>query len=497
MTQIQSALNIYEIAKLFETKNLTNFALVANLNLANLLDVKSMDGVITEKISHDQFLVTTKLGEIILKTKHPLKLDTRIELEVTLKDKINSKPFISIIKYDDMNPKIPMEFKIFTSQIFIRPEPLIFKSKAPDKVIIESDLNRIISITKIDLQVNKLLEESTKNQQSQTWHKEEKEFFSKVKPGSILSFEVINNLETESMEEKSYTTKDFDRSLNKNKQKAEMPVFEAKTQYNNRTKEVDVITSFASFKLANSENIILPQEKFFLKFIDVTEIPTIDDEEFINVKLSPFNISSKMSEEEINFYQKFFGEIVQSDDKNFVTKFVRYILFMQDRLVDKHKVNDIGGHDFNVIKNSEIFKTMKDILINKESHGNWQGIIIPIKIDNYVTQINFYVRNQEIRDQREKKDDLISSRFIVELSTFITGKMQIDGLIFGTKDKKKLSMIIRTEEVLQNVMLKEIEEIFKNVCVVTAIYGEISFENVLLMPNMHVQEIFPFNFFYK
>ena len=71
--------------------------------------------------------------------------------------------------------------------------------------------------------------------------------------------------------------------------------------------------------------------------------------------------------------------------------------------------------------------------------------------------------------------------------------MQIDGLIFGTKDKKKLSMIIRTEEVLQNVMLKEIEEIFKNVCVVTAIYGEISFENVLLMPNMHVQEIFPFN----
>jgi hypothetical protein len=106
--------------------------------------------------------------------------------------------------------------------------------------------------------------------------------------------------------------------------------------------------------------------------------------------------------------------------------------------------------------------------------GNWRSISIPLRYDDQISQMQFYVRQQHDQDEKEKGQGggKPATRFILNLSLSRMGALQLDGFI----QKKNFDMILRTEEKLPFGMRQELMKRFALGLDQVQMQGGISFQ---------------------
>jgi len=107
--------------------------------------------------------------------------------------------------------------------------------------------------------------------------------------------------------------------------------------------------------------------------------------------------------------------------------------------------------------------------------GDWRSITIPMRYDQQISQMQFYVRRQ---NDQEQSDDVKSAggkpatRFILNLSLTRMGALQLDGFI----QKKSFDIILRTEDKLPFDMRQELMKRFAQGLDQVQMQGGISFQ---------------------
>jgi hypothetical protein len=106
--------------------------------------------------------------------------------------------------------------------------------------------------------------------------------------------------------------------------------------------------------------------------------------------------------------------------------------------------------------------------------GNWRSINIPLRYDDQISQLQFYVRQQHDRDENEKGQTggKPATRFILNLSLSRMGALQLDGFI----QKKNFDIILRTEDKLPFDMRQELMKRFALGLDQVQMQGAISFQ---------------------
>ncbi len=107
--------------------------------------------------------------------------------------------------------------------------------------------------------------------------------------------------------------------------------------------------------------------------------------------------------------------------------------------------------------------------------GNWRSISIPLRYDEQISQLQFYVRQQHDQDQKEKDQGgggKPATRFILNLSLSRMGAMQLDGFI----QKQNFDIILRTEDKLPFDMRQELMKRFAQGLDQVQMQGSISFQ---------------------
>jgi hypothetical protein len=106
--------------------------------------------------------------------------------------------------------------------------------------------------------------------------------------------------------------------------------------------------------------------------------------------------------------------------------------------------------------------------------GNWRSISIPLRYEDQVSQMQFYVRHQNDQEQGEKgqSGSKPSTRFILNLSLSRMGAVQLDGYIH----KKSFDVILRTEDKLPFDMRQELMKRFAQGLDQVQMQGGISFQ---------------------
>lgn len=106
--------------------------------------------------------------------------------------------------------------------------------------------------------------------------------------------------------------------------------------------------------------------------------------------------------------------------------------------------------------------------------GDWRSVSIPIRYDEQISQMQFYVRQQH--DQERQGNDQTSgkpaTRFILNLSLSRMGPVQLDGFI----QKKNFDIILRTEDRLPLDMRQELMKRFAQGLDQVQMQGGISFQ---------------------
>ena len=109
------------------------------------------------------------------------------------------------------------------------------------------------------------------------------------------------------------------------------------------------------------------------------------------------------------------------------------------------------------------------------NEGEWQVISMPTRHDSAITQIQFLVRHPP--DEEAKKDAADpftkkTTRFILNLHLSRMGDVQIDGLI----KKKKMDVVLRSENMLPLSMRQDIMRHYADGLAKTGLQGAISFQ---------------------
>jgi len=134
------------------------------------------------------------------------------------------------------------------------------------------------------------------------------------------------------------------------------------------------------------------------------------------------------------------------------------------RIIDKERpqlLSKLGG-DFHVMSK----------MADEPQSGDWRLALIPLWNGEKLDQIRFYHRGGG-KDEEGKEDDE-GTRFVldVELSNF--GHLQLDGFMKATK--KRLDLIVRTEQALPEDMRNDISVIGKTAEEVMGLFASISFQ---------------------
>lgn len=106
--------------------------------------------------------------------------------------------------------------------------------------------------------------------------------------------------------------------------------------------------------------------------------------------------------------------------------------------------------------------------------GDWRSITIPLRYDQQISQMQFYVRSQN--DQKPSESSSSgggkSTRFILNLALSRMGALQLDGYI----QKKSFDIILRTEDKLPFDMRQELMKRFAEGLDQVQMQGGISFQ---------------------
>ncbi len=106
--------------------------------------------------------------------------------------------------------------------------------------------------------------------------------------------------------------------------------------------------------------------------------------------------------------------------------------------------------------------------------GGWRAISIPLRNEEQISQMQFYVRRQ---DEREQKGELPigakpAMRFILDMIFSRLGPLQLDGYIH----KKAFDMVLRTEEALPLDMRQELMKRFAQGLAQVDMQGGLAFQ---------------------
>ena len=106
--------------------------------------------------------------------------------------------------------------------------------------------------------------------------------------------------------------------------------------------------------------------------------------------------------------------------------------------------------------------------------GNWRSISIPLRYDEQISQMQFYVRQQHDQDAQgnQQGGGKPATRFILNLNLSRMGALQLDGFI----QKKSFDIILRTEDKLPFDMRQELMKRFAQGLEQVQMQGGISFQ---------------------
>lgn len=105
--------------------------------------------------------------------------------------------------------------------------------------------------------------------------------------------------------------------------------------------------------------------------------------------------------------------------------------------------------------------------------GGWRLISMPLLHEEQVSQMQFYIRQQQEREQGDdKQDSKPATRFILNLNLSRMGDMQLDGYL----RKKQFDLVLRTRDALPLDMRQELMRRFSDALEQTRMQGGISFQ---------------------
>lgn len=194
-------------------------------------------------------------------------------------------------------------------------------------------------------------------------------------------------------------------------------------------------------------------------------------------------------------------EILPAPDKNLGAKLVHFIQALQSgsisewlgqafiKTLQQEKKTEIYSQllkDFTALRNAFI-----------ETANNpqqpWQTLIIPIFSEGALHQARMYIRN--MRDQgknnkHQNSDKGADARFVVEVDLEKLGSLQFDGLVKKVDNGKFFDLIIRSHQVLDPSISRDILEIFATTQEISGLKGKISFQTLEKFPVNPAQELF-------
>ena len=119
--------------------------------------------------------------------------------------------------------------------------------------------------------------------------------------------------------------------------------------------------------------------------------------------------------------------------------------------------------------------------MNIEPQTNeWRTAVIPFLTTMGLEQFHLHTQGQ--LNQENNKNDDNNSRFIIDISLSRLGRLQLDG--FLRKKRKRLDLVVRTQQVLPKTIRIEISKIYKDFSEISEIIGQITFQ-----VNQHFVEI--------
>jgi len=119
--------------------------------------------------------------------------------------------------------------------------------------------------------------------------------------------------------------------------------------------------------------------------------------------------------------------------------------------------------------------------VNIEPQTNeWRTAVIPFLTTMGLEQFHLHTRGQ--LNQEYNKNDGNNSRFIIDISLSRLGRLQLDG--FLRKKRKRLDLVVRTQQALPKTIRIEIAKIYKDFSEISKIVGQITFQ-----VNQHFVEI--------
>ena len=101
---------------------------------------------------------------------------------------------------------------------------------------------------------------------------------------------------------------------------------------------------------------------------------------------------------------------------------------------------------------------------------DWRGMSIPMMWQNEMQKIGLYYKHDESGDEA-KPDKGKHTRFLFDLDLTRMGKVQLDGLLRGTK----LDLIVRTGQAFSGAMQQEMRQIYTGALEQAQMSGELSF----------------------
>ncbi len=105
--------------------------------------------------------------------------------------------------------------------------------------------------------------------------------------------------------------------------------------------------------------------------------------------------------------------------------------------------------------------------------GDWRIVLIPFFTGQDTEQVRLFLKPYGGEDGDETASPQ-GIRFVVDVNLSRLGRLQLDGLV--RDDKKRLDLIVRSDEPLPATMQNDIRAIFENAAELTGINGGVSFQ---------------------
>ncbi|HER26180.1 MAG TPA: hypothetical protein ENI69_03635 [Rhodospirillales bacterium] len=105
--------------------------------------------------------------------------------------------------------------------------------------------------------------------------------------------------------------------------------------------------------------------------------------------------------------------------------------------------------------------------------ADWRVAMIPINTGSQIEQIRMLFRRHD-NDEDENADGDMGTRFILDVNLTRLGRLQLDGLV--RNQGKKLDLILRSDDVLDDQNRNDIRRVFSQAAELTGLQGSVSFQ---------------------